>query len=564
MKLSSRRQILLLHSTALFFIASFLLTGNHWQFRIDGDDIVHTYGEDISVRLHGPRYLLNIGYYFIKNNLFGSFETSMKFMWIVHIGSGILLYRVLRLLLAPISALFGALLFIGYSSKHEILTWYGASLYIVVGLLIILTIWILLKPWGPIKRGALIGLIGAISMLFYEVFVTLGPAYLLFMVATDVSKKRRISLTTLVGGFLPVLAVLLHLTFLVTTGSQNWGRSSHQPEVSRLSVFEKAGYGFRNTLSETVGDRHIDLVRHTNWVFRNHIAPDSPALLFLLAGLLGVSLVAIFLKSTPHPPPDRARSNSRLIFAGLGFYLFLFAGIPSFVNGIAYTPPRLTLLPALGLCLILAVLGDLMQRIRIPNKYIRLAPQRIYFMGIMLVCLAESVSLKAIAYQNQESGALDTAIASQIKNIYPVAQDDDLFIGFVEPSPIAKKRYWDQAPSVFESGGAHGRLWHTYRMNINSIDYKRVRFFPDRETHQEIGELMEEWIDSEPPQTILPFQIGGEGQVHGVREIRLFDKASGENWKWSFPRMQQNESAPTIEFEFERDEDGQYRLRSQA
>lgn len=63
MKLSSRGQILLLHSTALFFLAAFLFTGNNWEFRIDGDDIVHTYGEDISVRLHGPRYLLNIGYY---------------------------------------------------------------------------------------------------------------------------------------------------------------------------------------------------------------------------------------------------------------------------------------------------------------------------------------------------------------------------------------------------------------------------------------------------------------------------------------------------------------------
>lgn len=545
----------------LFFMM--IIAGFDGQVRVDGDDIVHTRADSVWERMEPPRYLLQFTYYGYKNWIFGSFSNAMIFNWALYLTSGIFLYFTLRRFFPALPSFLGGLFYLVHLSKYEILVWYSASFYVPVSISIMATIFILSTDRSFLTRGAWITVIGWISMLSYEIFASIAPAYLLFMLAEDYAKNRRFSINALVGGALPTIAVLAQIIIVrITLGSGAFVRHS-DPAYDSTPILQKIFWGAFNTIEATIGAEHFeDLLKGLKGV--PHQVGQLP-ILVPLAVLGATALWAALrrdMRRLTSAPGSSGDFPAQKRIAMFGLYCLVIAGVPSFIGSIHDAPSRLTTASSIGVAILISALAAssrrkvdrfLSQRPHPSTGGSPLQRHRWIMISIGLLILAQWAALTAIVNQDWESTRRDRAITEQIAAIYPIANDSDSFFAIVTRLPKRRKYLLS---SRYESGGGVPWLWQAYDKDVNSLRYRSGVRETDGTLWASTQAEIELWIAQGVPAELVPFDIDETGKVRAIAAIRVLEPSGDLYAELTFPTHAQIPPQHRIELTYVRTQDG--------
>jgi hypothetical protein len=332
----------------------------------------------------------------------------------------------------------------------------------------------------------------------------------------------------------PAIPVLIHVLILAGARNPIWNRAKPDVSYYSLPLQEKVDLGFRNALNQSFGQQHLDQLAHGVDAFFRHVVPANAGILGLfIAGVLG--LTAIILLAGTKATDQRPLSQHLYGLAGL--YLTLFAGMITFVLG-PVVPSRMTFLPSLGLSLVLAYLVHQALVGSMTSSRWRgfVALRWLAIAAILVLCLAECITLSSIVKQAETTRAFDQVITDQIHEIQPsIPQGSEVFVTMTVPAN-SSNGFWRDVASSYQYGNAFAPLWYVYRSGINQIKYSHAVRSSQDPPDEGLFRLAERYAKSDR-RRVFPFMVNEDLSVSGIRSVTISNKDGAIINELSFPSM---------------------------
>jgi hypothetical protein len=430
-------------AATLICSALFMFSSTDGNITVQGDDvwfISHMYVGDQTYfgRVASRGYLTR--FYSFLFDLCGASTQWTHVVWFVALAiSALMLYAIPGKLLGAAPALLASLLYLGYLSKYEILTWLSAGAYGLAALAGLLSVWIAISSrLGPWTKSILITIVNWLVVHLCEILFTAAPLYPLAVWLHNRLRGQRTTMRALAPTFLPLAMFLCHALLIYLNTPRSHHPLWYRPQPESMGMAASLWNGFKLSLDAAVGHRHWRLLIHGLAAFYYFVPIGAwtacTGILALAGGLFVVSSAAVV----------RPRKELAVPMAVAGLYLFVISPLIGFSTNTVYMPPRLLTLAGFGLSLFAGLIAA--YALASGSRIVRWAISAIM---LTTVCL-DMVAMNSLLYEHQTAWAYDSRIQTQLlaTRIQP-RFGDTIFLSLPQ-HPL--RPLWKTGFSQFESG----------------------------------------------------------------------------------------------------------------